>query len=263
MTVKELQIVRNELTQFYNNMSKQVSTETTIFEVMGLRKYVTEEMYETLMEMGIWKVNNTSDIFYYDKKVTEKQLKLWGLLTDNGDFLLKGRYVIPVRNISGQVISLIGWFPDFKKYITAPTVGFSRDTSFYNLDCYQKSIEEYGGLVFLVEGIFDTIAGKSLGLPFLGNMGLELSPIKTEILTRFNKVVAIPDNDKAGASVIPYKNSFSGKATKFVWNIKNEHIFTILPHGIKDMDDYIRDYDCYDELLSCREARYIKKLKLV
>jgi DNA primase len=87
-------------------------------------------------------------------------------------------------------------------------------------------------------------------------MGLDMSLIKTEILTRFGKVIAIPDNDNAGKGTNKYKNAFSGKGKNVSWLIKNENVVVQLPKGVKDSDDFIKGYYCLEDLLLCQKAKF-------
>lgn len=261
--VKQVKEVRRELTQFFENVCKVYCTDSIIYELMAHRKYSSESMFDTLKTMGMFKVDYLSELTLAVPNVTNEQLKLWGLISEDGNYILGGRYVVPIRDIAGTVIALVGWHPmgGSRKYVTTPTLGFSRDASFFNLDCYTHSWEKWNGTVYVVEGIFDTISLRSLGLPALGNQGLEMSPIKAQILSRFGKVIAIPDNDNSGKSVNPLTNAFSGKKEKFAWGIENKNVFVTLPKGVKDVDDFIVEYDCYDELVACQTSKYIKKLK--
>lgn len=261
--VKLVKQVRQELTDFFNRVSKVYSTDDVILELMQYRGYRTQEMFDTLKEMGVFKVEYLSELLLPFPDVTNEQLRQWGLVSDKGEYILGGRFVLPIHDIAGNVIALVGWHPQggSRKYVTTPTVGFSRDASFFNLNCYQLAWEKWNGNVYVVEGIFDTISLKSLGLPALGNMGLEMSAIKVQILTRFNKVVAIPDNDTSGRSVNPLTNSFSGKSSKFIWGIENDSVFVTLPKGVKDVDDFVKEFDCFDDLVSCQHSKYVKKLK--
>lgn len=220
-------------------------------------------MFDTLKTIGMFKVDYLSELTLAFPDITNEQLRQWGLVSEQDDYILGGRYVVPIRDIKGTVIALVGWHPmgGPRKYVTTPTLGFSRDTSFFNLDCFAYAWEKWNGTVYLVEGIFDTIALRSLGLPAIGNQGLEMSPIKTQILSRFGKVIALPDNDTSGRSVNPLTNSFSGKPKKFVWVIENESVFVTLPTGVKDADDFVKYFDCYDDLISCQSAKYMKKLR--
>lgn len=267
--------VRDGLTDVVDKLSSVFSTDEIIAEVMSLRKYdnspYREEMRKTLKEVGIFKLDYISEIQMILPNITNEQLKLFGLVDRNGNYLLSGRYAVPIRDIVGKVTALVGWFPDVKKYVTTPTYGFSKDGQFFNMDCFSKSFDgdypkykdeeteevlESTGLVYLVEGIFDTLSLKSLGFPALGNMGLDMSLMKTEILSRFGKVIAIPDNDNAGMGTNPYLNRISNKGKKLSWNIKNENVIVQLPKGVKDSDDFIKGFYCFEDLLRCQKAKY-------
>lgn len=261
--VEKVKRVRQGLTDFFDKVSRIYSTDEVIFDLMLVRGYQSRRMYETLKEVGVFRVDDLTELTLAVPEVTQDQLSEWGLLTSKGDYLLRGRYVLPIRDIQGQVIALVGWDPQggTRKYVTTPTLGFSRDVSFFNLDCYRLAWEKWNGVVYLVEGIFDTLALRSLGFAAIGNQGLEMSLLKTYMLTRFSKVIAIPDNDNSGRSVNPYLNRFSGKSSKFVWRIENDHVFVQLPDGVKDVDELLKSFDAYDDLVSCQSARFIKKLK--
>lgn len=122
-----------------------------------------------------------------------------GLATKTERFLLDDRFIIPVRNLDGRLVTLIGYYPDNKKYITCPAPFFSKDVLFFNADdAIRKSFEKYDGLVFLVEGIFDCLSLRAIGLPAMATMGSTVSREKREILKIFKKVLYIPDNDAVG-----------------------------------------------------------------
>lgn len=257
--VGQLTKLRDGLTTFTNRLISVGCTDDLICELMEKRKYTSDSMFSTLKEVGVFRFDYISELKMLSQDLTDAQLKSWGLLTESGEYILKGRYAIPIRDITGRVTALVGWYPDKKKYVTTPTYGFSKDTQFFNIDCYKQSMAG-NGFVYLVEGIFDTLSLRSLGFPAIGNMGLELSKIKVNILKRFGKVIAIPDNDRAGKGLSPFTGRISGKK-KMVWNIENDCVFVVLPSGVKDVDDFIKEFDCYDDLLSCQPAKIIKKLR--
>lgn len=254
--------VRKDLTRFHKRASQIFSDDKVILHLMAHRKYDTQEMFDTLKEMGMFYIDSLSDITLLMPEFTTEQLRDFGLLTENGSYLLSGRYVLPIKDINGTVISLVGWLPAGgpRKYVTAPTFGFSRDTSFFNADCYRYSLEKYNGIIYIVEGIFDSISLKSIGLPVWGNQGLEMSAFKVQMLNRFRKKIPIPDNDNAGRSVNPFLNKASGKDPHFIWHIEGDSVFTILPKGVKDCDDFVKEYDCRDDLLSLQNKKYMYTL---
>lgn len=249
--------VRKEFTDFVDKISGYWCNDTVLTELMTRRNYDTQEMYNTLKDVGLFKCDSLTELTYFVPKSTET-LQKWGIITSNGDYILKGRYTVPIRDIAGNVTALVGWFPDNRKYITTPTYGFCRDAQFFNIECYADCMDNHDGVVYLVEGIFDTLSLRSLGFSALGNMGLEMSPFKTQILRRFNKVIAIPDNDNAGRSANPFCTRLSKRKP---WDIENDSVFVTLPQGVKDIDDFIKYYDCFEDLDSCKNARMFKKLK--
>ncbi len=268
--------VRQQMTSLVDNLIKVFSTDEVISELMYLRgydkSYYREDIYNMFKEVGVFRLDYFSEILLVDSDITIDKGKTLGILDSKGDYLLQGRFAIPIRDINHQVTALVGWYPDVKKYITTPTYGFSKDGQFFNIECYEKAltgdyekyvsengeIYEYSkGVVYLVEGIFDTLTLRALGLPALGNMGLDMSLVKTEILTRFGKVIAIPDNDKAGRRTNRYVSHLSSKrGTNSAWKIKNDHVIVQLPRGVKDVDDLIKGYICKEDLLRCQIGKY-------
>lgn len=235
--LKKLNTVRSEFTEFTTKVQEAYSTDEVIYELMAMRGYGTEVMYNKLKEVGVFKLNNVSDFLIAGITVTDEQLKEWGVLTANNMFLCGGRFIIPIRNVSGDVIAWVGWFPDNRKYITTATYGFKREIYFFN---EQITPDCYGQDIILVEGIFDTLSLSAMGYNVIGNMGLPLSVYKRKVLHRFGKIIRLPDNDNAGMSTVPYLNETTGKSKKNMWVIDNPNVLGRLPIGVKDIDDYIK-----------------------
>ena len=261
----ELKTLRTEYTRFYEEVAKVYSTDSVVTELMQARQYDSPDMFNILREVGVTKVSYLSELELVHKLSEYKTSQKWGLVDRNGNYLLADRYVVPIRDISGEITALVGWFPDDRKYVTTPTFGFSKDAQFFNIETYKKHLERlnnkeegYRDCVYLVEGIFDALSVRSLGLFALGNMGLGLSPIKREILKRFGHVYAIPDADKAGRGVLPFKSSGSRKNK---WNIDYNATFVeVSIDGVKDTDDLIKNYDCKEDLTNL-STNFIEKIK--
>ena len=228
--------LRLKLTEFVN-VAYSFFGDISIPLLCERRGYSSYEMQKTLHDMQVFRLDNLGDIEFLPNAPSYVQYyKDWGFLTESGDFILRGRFCVPIRDIAGNVTALVGWYNDQKKYVTTPTAGFARDAQFFNMDSYKYSIDNFNGKTFLVEGIFDTIAMRSMGYPCIGNMGLPLSGLKQLMLLRYNKVCAIPDNDKVGASVRDSKS-------KNFWNLSRVNsVFVKLPDikGIKDIDDLLK-----------------------
>lgn len=174
-----------------------------------------------------------------------------GLLTKGGTFLLDDRYIISVRDISNNVVALIGYYPDTKKYITTPSPFFSKEGMFFNFrEAYDIAWSKYKGRVILVEGIFDCISVSSLGLPCIATMGASVSSVKGELLKLFSKVIGIPDNDKTG------RKSLNRYDKKYGWQVPSNATMIKLSgecdfgdgdvYKVKDCDNLVSWYDAYD-----------------
>lgn len=256
--------VRGRLTDFIDKLHERTTTPETIVELMAQRNYESMEIYELLDKQKVTKIKSLSDIELIMPEFTMDDFRDFGILTSKGEYLLAERWVLPIRDIQGQVIALVGWkpFAGAKKYITTPTVGFSRDTSFFMMDNYKEIMEKHNGVVYVVEGIFGAVSLTSIGLPAIALQGLELSKIKSYMLTRFNLAIFIPDPDKPGISTIPILAEMSGysSVTKHKWKTSAEHIYTRLTNTSYDIDDIVHRYDCYNELYEIRNKKFLYKL---
>ena len=250
-----LKRVRKEFTELTEYAVKLGCTDDTLDELMFLRRY-GEDMRQTLRNFGLFKLMSLDDLRVYvtaarGKDFSDEFYSKSGLYTEEGNFLLSGRYIVPIRDISGEVTSWVGWFPDSRKYVTTPTFGFSKSAQLFNIDSYKDCWRRNKGVTFLVEGIFDTIALTSLGFSAIGNMGTDFTGVKAEMLNRYAKVVAICDNDEAGDKTNPYSRGMS----KGAWVLPKNHAVVRLFYGVKDADDLVREYDCREALQKSLESR--------
>lgn len=225
-------------------------------ELGRVRGYIEGSQTNLIEEMGLGKINLES------VKALGDEAKEMGLLTEKGVFLLQGRYLIPVEDYLGNIIALIGYNNDEKKYITTPSPLFSKELLFFNFkQAYDLSYAEYGGLVYVVEGIFDCLALRSIGLPCIATMGATISKEKGEQLKVFKKVIAIPDDDKTGKKCL-------NRYTRQGWKVPNQTTMIDFRGGeveigeeklkIKDVDNMVALYEeesVRDILLSYSESR--------
>lgn len=249
--------VRQGLSEMCNAL--RPCTGYTAREIVELRysessSILQQKMLDVLEEVGVFRVDSLTEIEIFWRNYSNYNLLDMGLLNKNKEFLLSGRYCIPIRGLLGEVVAIVGWDPDGNnatKYLTTPSLGFSKKGCFFNSDSYTLSLDQAYPrkventaevLCYLVEGIFDTLTLKALGFPVLGNMGVEVSGIKTEMLQgRYTRVVAITDGDTTGKSCNPYIYTDKCKK-KNLWVFDISHIFAKLPRGVKDIDDYIHKY---------------------
>ena len=207
--------------------SKSLPEEQVISEICQLRHYNIDDMYDMLSTVEFVFLADDFD----DSKLQNVNKDL-GVLNKSGTFLTKGRYTFPVRDMLGNIVALIGWYPDEKKYITTPSYLFSKECMFFGME--QLNSTGIGKRYYLVEGIFDCISVRSLGLHCVAQMGITASRYKQVMYGLFSKMIAIPDNDKQGREVVKYNK----------WGIpSNSKYLQILSNQIKDVDDLIKTYD--------------------
>lgn len=255
LEIKKVKEVRKELTRITDELASVYSTDEVVYEVMAKRKYMTEEMYNTLKEMQIFKLKSVTSLLDY---VKHEHFMDFGIVAEGYNFLLGDRYILPIRTFDRSVTAWVGWFPDVKKYITSTTYGFDRSIIFFNADdALKKAVELPSGVekyIFFFEGIFDTVLMRSLGQPALGNMGLPLSFYKRNALNYFGNVIKVSDNDRAGRST---QRTFDGYQSKNAWNFSGvNQCQIILPAGMKDFDDAFKlgriTKESIERFLSCK-----------
>lgn len=282
-------MTKQEVLEYYNQCTTEVEmcysaiksafTETYVEDLMRIRGYFDENHRKLIEEMELGYANIDHSInketyingFYglnpinFSRNISgnsEKAVKESFLVTKKGNYLLDGRFIIPVEDIQGNYVALIGYYPDNRKYITAATPFFSKESMFFNFrQAYELSFKKFNGFVILVEGIFDCLSLRAIGLPCIATMGATVSPMKGELLKYFNKVLGIPDNDKVGRRSLD-------RESKYGWQVPNNTTMLefkanpiLLDNGqelkVKDMDNFVSWYqpeDVRDILLQFRNS---------
>ena len=247
-----------ELNMVYDTMKNYFSP-TSFEDLCRDRGYPIGEtcQYDLIKQMNLGYFETPdNDIF---KEVSPEL----GLYSQKGKLLLNGRYIIPVYSVSGDLVSLIGYYPDSRKYITLSTPFFSKICMWFNFNqAYQLSYEKYNGFVIAVEGIFDCLSLRAVGLPCIATMGASVSEIKGELLKLFTKVLAIPDDDTTGRQAL---NRYGKKG----WRVPCNTTMLKFKGGLveigsnklhcKDMDNFVTWYEADDvretllSYISCNE----------
>lgn len=239
--------IRRKLTGVMNILSSIYGGESVVDEIMEMREYSDTRMRDYLLSKKIVKMPALSDITYlaagYGIALDQQTLTHMGLTSAQGDYWLQGRYAIPIRTWNGTVLAVTCWYPDKRKYITTSTLGFTTVSTFFNMESYNKAFQfpDEVSRVFVVEGIFDALSVASLGYCALGNQGLDMSNVKKEMLSRFDIVYFIPDNDSPGDKC----NKYLCKNSTHFWDTPNGHLIK-LEGSSKDMDDVLKKYEMQD-----------------
>lgn len=240
---------------------KSKFTDDYVDALMRTRGYFSEHQRKMIedLELGFASINHSEDKdiyingFYGVNPINfanniagnaPNAVKESFLVTKNGNFLLDNRFIIPVEDLAGNYVALIGYYPDQRKYITAATPFFSKEALFFNYrKAYEMAWKETNGVVCLVEGIFDSLSMTSIGIPCMATMGATVSVAKGELLKHFNKVIGIPDADKVGRASLD-RNAPKG------WKVPNNTTMLEikanpipLANGetikVKDMDNFV------------------------
>lgn len=208
--------------------------DAVIHKVCDLRGYAIEgKMPDMLSSIGFVFVDKDKLNLDVLKKLDNGDL---GLFTKEGNFLLQDRFIFPVKDMIGNVIALIGWYPDEKKYITTPSRFFKKQNILFGME--QLKTTGLGKKYFLVEGIFDCISIRSLGFNCMAMMGISANAYTQVLYSLFSKLVAIPDNDTEGRKVI----------VRDGWKLPSNGSYVKLSGKFKDIDDMLKYYDMSDTL---------------
>lgn len=246
--------------ELYSTMLE--SEENTGLEDLYLKRGIVQDYQKEALEAyGVIPLNNVAMLQIYNNERDNKDL---GLFSANGYCILSNRFIIPVTDIAGEYLTLIGYYPDQKKYITLPTPDFNKGLDWFNIhNAYMRSFD-YDGLVFVVEGIFDALMIHALGLPVVAAMGSAVGHSKGTILNIFKRAVIIPDADEIGQRAMSK------------WRIPIPHTFVKIPKKvltfgsskleIKDPDDLIKYYpreDLYNLFLKLGELPGKRRLEVL
>lgn len=221
-----------KLDTMYCTLSGDYDPKDVVAAVFNARHYdkTRKGLARTLLDAGVGYIPK-------DSNPKPGEVAGLGILDERGRNLQAGRYILPVRDYYSNPVALVGWYPDKRKYMTTAGELFSKAKLFYGLEQYPF---EEGAPLFLCEGMFDTLAIRSCGLPALGVMGVEMSDDKhmlLEALAAGHRVVGVPDQDEAGENVA--RNDKWGLLELGGCYLRWDKESLIDGHSIKDADDLI------------------------
>lgn len=120
---------------------------------------------------------------------------------------------IPIRDLSGNIVGLVGW-DAYNKYkevaegeqglvsyrVSAESV-FSREKYFLtDVECLKREFKHR--VLFVTDGVFDAISLNYRGLPAIALLGSSFSPEILYFLRWYKAVYVCADNDRAGYSLV-------------------------------------------------------------
>ena len=147
--------------------------------------------------------------------------------------------LLPVRNLAGEVMGLVGW-DAYNKYkevaegeqglvsyrVSAKSV-FPRERYFLSdIECLKRNFKHR--VVFVTDGVFDTVSLNYRGIPSIALLGSSFSREIIYYLSWYKHIYVCADNDKAGLSL----------AKKLSRSVKNVH--RVMQNQTKDIEELLR-----------------------
>lgn len=253
-------ISRKELFRYYDefkdvfNLITEKSNPNCIENLCNDRGYNIDEMYPVLKEVGLAFIDEDNDDAIREIRKFSRNLGLYG----RESVYIAGRYIIPIRDLMGNIIAMVGWYDDYKRYITTPSMLFSKRLCFFGMENINRRDE-----IILVEGIFDAISVRTMGYRCLATMGIDVSREKAELLRSVaRRVVSIPDNDSQGRRVVINDKWKVGNNTYLQWSGK--YSIDEIDYNIKDIDLMLKIYEkssvkeMIDDTLQQRHRKVVK-----
>lgn len=224
--------------EVFKQVQKELIDLDSVSEVANQRKYIHSEIVDYLKEhyLGFASFSTPSVELY-------ENLGSVGWL-DKGSFTLAGRVVVPIRNVDGSIATLVGWRKGFPKYYTIADKDFSKESHWFNLDrALEKSFKgdnRYRGAVVVVEGIFDALHLDAYGIPAIATMGSDVNAYKGSMLSLFDNILCIPDNDSAGQKALLQKRWQVPSSASFLYVEEKRYQFGEgLSFQVKDIDNFL------------------------
>lgn len=153
----------------------------------------------TLDEIGIFYVGDPVELLvpkYMD------MVEQFGVISPtNKKPIYHNRYVIPIRNVYGDVINVVGYSKDAnERYVYGTATYYRRRDDMWGLEKLHKAYEL--GYAIYTEGITDAIALRDIGYDVaFANCGTHAAPIAMRQLNRCRYgIIKVPDRDPAGQS---------------------------------------------------------------
>lgn len=228
----------SDILQEFNSMEQYTKNLTAYTKALQTR--AGDKMLQYFAEMRKFPIDiiTSSDIFYIGD-ATEMllpsylgQVEEFGVISPtNKRPIFHNRFVIPIKDINGNVLNLVGYSKEAdERYVYGTAKYYRRRETMYGLENLPLAYEL--GYAIVTEGITDTIRVRSLGYP---NTFAMCGTHKSEfIMKQLNRcrygVIKIPDRDSAGQRALKGWKSYRGITLN-----------TFIQY--KDIDEMCRDND--------------------
>lgn len=165
-----------------------------------------------LVGRGVFCVPDEGEIYYLLEQWGLDFEEVFGKDADRGMFLVNEGFIIPVLDSERNIVFYINYNWErspARKYLNIFPDGFTdlkMRVKMFGMHNMAKGIKE--GWMVVVEGVFDVIRLESVGIPAVALMGNKLTEYHKRFLSRFDRVVYIPDTDSGGE--IGKKNVLKG-----------------------------------------------------
>ena len=181
----------------------------------------------SVKEAGIFYINEPTEMLipeFFD------EVRDFGVIAMNNRPIYNERYVIPIRDLSGQVMGMVGYKHGVvEKYMYATPKYFMRGDAVYGLENFKDILDS--GYAIIAEGIMDRVRIKSLGFKnSIATCGADKSWERMLLFSGIKKCIFIPDRDRAGMN------------TDYHWK-SDTMLRILLPDTFKDIDEFASQND--------------------
>lgn len=193
---------------------------------------------ELLHELGVFYVGDMVEMLHPNFIDVVKEL---GVISETNNMpIFNDRYVIPIKDVSGNIINFVGytWKSDVR-YVYGTGKYYERAEDFFGAEEFSTAMEM--GWAVVVEGITDKIALNNAGIKNAFAMcGTARSDEKMWTLSLLDYgVIFIHDRDKAGDE------------TRNHWVVPRYAKIDICGN-VKDIDEYLNGPETEEERLECK-----------
>lgn len=232
--------ITNELRK-YEEYTKQLTEYT-----MELKKRAGNKKLDYFAELRNFTMNiiKESDIFYIEDATEMLIPKYLGQVEDFGIIsptnkkpIFHNRFAIPIKDIHGNVINLVGYSKEAdERYVYGTAKYYRRRETMYGLENLTLAYDL--GYAIVTEGITDTIRVRDLGYPNTFAMcGTHKSDFIMKQLNRCRYgIIKIPDRDAPGRKALKKWNSY-----------RSVTLNTFIAY--KDIDEMCKDKDENKEIV--------------